>query len=90
MAPEVSSFADFWKRLAEAIDKVDKLAAVDPDPVKQWTTGGVRPAQDDLDKLTFGQMASRAVDDTDRALAEELYKLANYLVEWPASQPIRQ
>jgi hypothetical protein len=101
MAPRITSFADFSKRLTDAIDKIDRLAAVDPDPmigsiqrqlrfVKQWTMGGVRPAQDDLDKLTFGQMASRAVDDTDQALAQELYKLANYLVGWPASQPIRQ
>ena len=43
-----------------------------------------------LDKLTFGQMASRSVDDTDRKLAEELYELADYLVEWPEDEPIRQ
>jgi hypothetical protein len=101
MEPRISSFADFSKRLADAIDKVDKLAAIDPDPmigsiqrqlrfVKQWTTGGVRPAQDDLNKLNFGLMASRAVDDTDQPLAQELYKLASYLVGWPPSQPIRQ
>jgi len=101
MALEITSFADFWKRLANAIDGIDKLAAVDRDPavgsiqrqlrfVQQWTTGGVRPAQDGLDKLTFGQMASRSVDDTDRKLAEELYELADYLVEWPEDEPIRQ
>jgi hypothetical protein len=101
MASRISSFADFSKRLADAIDKVDELAAVDSDPmigsiqrqlrfVKQWTMGGVRPAQDDLNKLNFGLMASRAVDDTDQALAQELYTLASYLVGWSPSQPIRQ
>jgi len=101
MAPRITSFADFWKRLADASDDIDKLTAVDKDPmvgsiqrqlrfVKQWTAGGVRPTQDQLDKLTFGQMASRAVDETDQRLAQELYVLANYLVGWPESQPIRR
>lgn len=101
MAPRIASFADFWKRLADAANGIDKLAAVDKDPmigsiqrqlrfVQQWTAGGVRPTQDQIDKLTFGQMASRSVDDTDQSLAQELYVLANYLVSWPENQPIRQ
>ena len=101
MAQRIASFADFWKRLADAADDIDKLAAVDKDPmvgsiqrqlrfVQQWTAGGIRPTQDQIDKLTFGQMASRSVDDTDQRLAQELYVLANYLVSWPENQPIRQ
>jgi hypothetical protein len=101
MAREIDSFSDFWKRLADAIDKIDRLAAIDRDPmigsiqrqlrfVKQWTTGGIRPAQEDLNKLNFGLMASRSVDDTDQPLAQELYELADYLVEWPANEPIRR
>jgi hypothetical protein len=101
MTREINSFADFWKRLGDAIDDVDALAAIDKDPmvgsiqrqlrfVQQWTTGGARPMQDQLDKLTFGQMASRSVDETDQRLAQELYVLANYLVHWPENQPVRQ
>jgi hypothetical protein len=57
--------------------------------VRQWTQGGTRPAQRDLDKLSFGQMASRAVHDTDARLANELYALSRFLIFWPSTQPVR-
>ena len=100
MPSTIASFTEFWLRLQDAMHDIDKLAQTDPDPmiasisrqlrfVAQWTTGGHRPAQADLDKLTFGQMASRAVDDTDKRLANELYELSSYLIYWPANQPVR-
>lgn len=101
MPSSIASFGEFWLRLKDAQQGIDQLAQRDPDPmflsiqrqlkfVEQWTGGGRRPAQQDLDKLTFGQMASRAVDDVDRHLATELYELASYLIYWPPNQPIRQ
>jgi hypothetical protein len=101
MPSSIPTFAEFSQRLDAAILDVDRLAAIDKDPmigsiqrqlrfVKQWTLGGVRPAQQDLDKLTFGQMASRAVHDTDSRLANELYELSSFLIFWPSTQPVRQ
>lgn len=100
MPSTIPSYSEFATRLADARHKVDQLAAVDPDPmiqsirrqlafVEQWTRGGRRPAQDDLDKLTFGQMASRAVHEVDADLANELYELASYLIFWPPTEPVR-
>jgi hypothetical protein len=100
MPTNIASFTEFWQRLMDAIQRVDQLAAGDPDPmvhsiqrqlrfVAQWTQGGRRPAQQDLDKLSFGIMASRSVHETDPDLANELYKLANYLVFWPPNEPVR-
>jgi hypothetical protein len=100
MPSSITSFAEFSRRLDTAMRDVDLLAAVDADPmigsiqrqlrfVKQWTQGGTRPAQKDLDKLSFGQMASRAVHDTDARLANELYELSSFLIFWPSTQPVR-
>ncbi len=49
-----------------------------------YTEGGGKQivVEELVRKLTFGVMASRAVDDVDRALAEILYSLANYLDRW--------
>lgn len=100
MSTNPASFNEFSQRLDGAIADIDKLAAIDPDPmigsiqrqlrfVRQWTQGGRRPDQRDLDKLTFGQMASRSVHETDARLANELYELAHYLTFWPKSEPVR-
>jgi hypothetical protein len=100
MRSSITYFAEFSQRLDTAMRDVDQLAAVDADPmigsiqrqlrfVKQWTQGGARPAQQDLDKLSFGQMASRAVHDTDARLANELYELSSFLIFWPSTQPFR-
>lgn len=94
MPSNIKSFAEFSLRLGNARQKIDAFAANDPDPmiqsikrqlefVAQWTQGGQRPAQHDLDQLTFGQMASRAVHDADAEFANELYELASYLIFWP-------
>lgn len=100
MPSTIPSYAEFAARLADARRRVDQLAAKDPAPmiqsirrqlafVDRWTQGGRRPAQDDLDKLTFGQMASRAVHEVDADLANELYELSSYLIFWPPTEPVR-
>jgi hypothetical protein len=94
MPSSIKSATEFRVRLIDAMHAIDQLVAKDPDPmigsiqrqlkhVEQWTCGGQRPRQDQIDLLTFGQMASRAVDDTDQHLANELYELASYLIYWP-------
>jgi hypothetical protein len=73
---------------------IDELAAKDSDPmigsiqrqlrfVEEWTREGQRPEQDEIDRLNFGLMASRAVDDTNQDLANQLYELSSYLKFWP-------
>jgi hypothetical protein len=94
MPSTIKSTMEFRVRLIDAMHAVDQLVAKDPDPmigsiqrqlrfVEQWTRGGNRPQQDQIDKLNFGLMASRAVDDTDQKLANELYDLSSYLKFWP-------
>jgi hypothetical protein len=84
---------EFLRRLRDVVRDVDELAQRDADTmivsiarqlrlVEQWTRGSQRPAQADLDTLTFGLMTSRAIEDTDRRLANELYELASYLQYW--------
>jgi hypothetical protein len=100
MPSNTLSFSEFSQRLDAAMRDIDQLAAVDTDPmigsiqrqlrfVKEWTRGGTRPAQQDLDRLTFGLMASRTVHDTDARLANELYSLSSFLIHWPPTQPVR-
>ena len=94
MPSSIKSTTEFRTRLIDAMQRVDELFAKDPDPmigsiqrqlrhVEQWTREGERPRQDQLDLLNFGLMASRAVDDTDRRLAVDLYELKSYLIYWP-------
>jgi hypothetical protein len=100
LAVTTASFGEFWRRLNDAMVDVDRLAATDSDPmigsiqrqlrfVGQWTQGGHRPAQADLDKLTFGLMASRSIHEVDSRLANELYELASYLTFWSPNEPLR-
>lgn len=49
----------------------------------EWTQGGKRPGRDDVRKLSFAAMASKAVDELDPGLAEILYQLSCYLNHWP-------
>lgn len=90
----ISSFADFDAALARARAGVNRLNLENPGDaflqsisrqltvVYDWTRGGKRPADDQLKKLSFGVMASRAVDELDPDLAADLYALANYLDNW--------
>ncbi|MGE5787043.1 MAG: immunity protein Tsi6 family protein [Myxococcales bacterium] len=96
---EIASFGEFHFRLLSAIERMQALRTQYDEPfyasierqlraVQEWTAGGVRPAQENIDKLTFGMMASRSVHDTDSELAKELYGLAEALRCWPPSLPV--
>jgi hypothetical protein len=96
---EIASYGEFELRLIFAIERMRALREKDDEPfyasierqlqaVREWTAGGVRPAQENIDKLTFGMMASRTVHDTDSDLANELYELAESLRRWPTSLPV--
>lgn len=50
--------------------------------VAEWTHNGKKPSDEQVKRLSFGVMASRAVDEIDQGLAQQLYRLANYLDEW--------
>lgn len=91
---EMSNFAEFDTSLAKArglmnrlildnrgdsfLDSISRQLAY----VFEWTRGGKRPTDEQIKKLSFGVMASRAVDEIDPDLAQLLYDLANYLDHW--------
>ena len=92
---ELPGMNEFRAMLAEAIPRMDKLSAENSDDpmlasiqrqlhfVDEWTADGKLPTQEQVKKLSFGVMASRAVDELDRPLAQVLYALANYLDHLP-------
>jgi len=91
----IRNFAEFDSQLAEARVGMNDLLQKYPGDdflesiarqlgfVYDWTRGGKRPAADQLKKLSFGVMASRAVDELNSDLAQTLYRLANFLDNWP-------
>jgi len=95
------NFDEFDSLLDNAIQRMDQLRQEYPnDPmlesiqrqlghVYRWTRAGKRPSEEQIRKLSFGVMASRAIDDLDRPLAHVLYSLANYLDHWPVTEPQR-
>lgn len=92
--PAISSFAEFDTLLAQARAGMNRLILANPGDtflasisrqlafVFEWTRGGKRPSDEQIKKLSFGVMASRAVDELDPELANTLYVLANYLDNW--------
>lgn len=90
----ISSFAEFDAALAHARASMNRLNLANPGDaflesisrqlafVFEWTRGGKRPTDEQIKKLSFGVMASRSVDELDPELAQELYRLANYLDHW--------
>jgi hypothetical protein len=91
---EILNFAEFDAALARARAGINRLNLANPGDaflqsisrqlafVYEWTRGGKRPTDEQIKKLSFGVMASRAVDELDPELAQELYRLANYLDHW--------
>jgi hypothetical protein len=90
----IESFADFDAALAEARGQMNRLVGKYPGDdflesivrqlsfVFEWTRDGRRPTDEEIKKLTFGVMASRAVHELDPDLAELLYALADFLDKW--------
>ncbi len=91
---EIPNFAEFDGALARARAGINRLNLANPGDaflqsisrqlafVFEWTRGGKRPTDEQIKKLSFGVMASRTVDELDPELAQELYRLANYLDHW--------
>jgi hypothetical protein len=91
---EIPNFAEFDAALARARAGINRLNLANPGDVFlqsisrqlafvfEWTRGGKRPTDEQIKKLSFGVMASRAVDELDPELAQELYRLGNYLDHW--------
>jgi Tse6 toxin immunity protein Tsi6 len=91
---EIPNFAEFDAALARARAGINRLNLANPGDaflqsisrqlafVYEWTRGGQRPTDEQIKKLSFGVMASRTVDELDPDLAQELYRLANYLDHW--------
>jgi Tse6 toxin immunity protein Tsi6 len=91
---DIKSFKDFDAALAEARGQMNQLVMANPGDdfldsivrqlaaVFDWTRGGVRPNDEQIKKLSFGVMASRAVHELDPQLAERLYAVADYLDRW--------
>ncbi|UQA62012.1 immunity protein Tsi6 family protein [Polyangium aurulentum] len=94
MPSTISSFAEFDRRLGDAMKGIDALAAQYPEEraiqsiklqleaLHGWTRGGRKPEQVEKDRLNFGLLASRFVDEIDSKLAGELYQLASYVIYW--------
>jgi hypothetical protein len=90
----ITSVSDFGAALAEARGQMNNLAMKYPGDdfldsivrqlafVFEWTNGGHRPTDEQIKKLSFGVMASRAVHELDPNLAELLYALADFLDNW--------
>jgi hypothetical protein len=90
---KVQSVPEFQRRLAAARPRVDAVVQQTPEPalrsiqlqleaLEGWTKGGQPPAQPDKDRLNFGLLASRHLDDLDAPLAQELYALASWVTYW--------
>ena len=90
----MSSFAtdkEFQSSLRDALSKIVGLTQEYPEDafiqsihrqllaVSGWIESGSHPSNEQLGKLSFGVMASRAVDELDPELAHMLYRLANHL-----------
>ncbi|MGB2645373.1 MAG: immunity protein Tsi6 family protein [Candidatus Acidiferrum sp.] len=90
----LTNFNEFDAALAKARAGMNRLNLANPGDaflqsisrqlafVFEWTRGGKRPSDEQIKKLSFGVMASKAVDEIDPELAGELYALANYLDNW--------
>lgn len=90
----LANFDEFDAALAKARAGMNRLNLANPGDaflqsisrqlafVFDWTRGGKRPTDEQIKKLSFGVMASKAVDEIAPELAGELYALANFLDNW--------
>jgi hypothetical protein len=91
----ITSFHEFRERLKITLGKLEQILTRENDPVwgsicrqlqhvQNWTKTGKRPNQEDLDKLSFGVMASYELHNVDRPLATLIYSISDFLVYWPS------
>ena len=90
--PDLRTFEDFDRLLATARAEIARLAAESPDDgaidsvrlqldaLHDWTRGGRCPGQGEKDKLNFGLIASRELDDY--SVAPDLYALSSFVIWW--------
>jgi len=93
----VSTIIDFETTLPTAIERMGELIRRFPgDPMLEsiqrqlncvvvWTQGRRRPSDEQIEKLSFGIMASRAVQELDEECADILHELSYFLHNWPKS-----
>jgi hypothetical protein len=99
MANALASFDDFDAALVRARIEIERMAQAEPDDaaiesvrlqlaaLHEWTRGGRCPAQDEKDRLDFGQIASRELDAY--PVAAELYRLASFVTWWGERRELR-
>jgi len=95
MLKSLNNFAEFETELRSVIADIAKLQRSSPDPVfayveaqlkdlLAWSHGGARPTANQLSSLSFGKVASREIHDVNPALANRLYRLTSFLINWRA------
>jgi hypothetical protein len=89
--PPISSFREFLTALDGAIAGMKSLIEKFPGDaflesilrqitiVREWMQAGKWPNSEERRKLSFGVMASKAVDELDPDLAQLLYRIANFI-----------
>ena len=92
MPSSLKTFEQFDRLLASTREQVDALAKAEPgdgaissvkrqlDDLYGWTRGGRCPSQGQKDRLNFGVIASRELDNYD--VAQSLYELASFVIYW--------
>lgn len=97
MDEKIKSFVEFRDRLASVTERMEQLIKDYPGDsflesilrqlkhVAEWTAEGRAPAKEQIEKLSFGTMASKAVADTDDECARMLYSLSYFLRHWPTA-----
>lgn len=90
---KIQSVPELQRRLAAALPRVQAIAAAEPEralasialqleALAGWVKDGAAPTQEQKDRLNFGLLASRHLDDLDPDLAAELYDIASWVTYW--------
>lgn len=90
---KIQSVPELQRRLAAVIPRVEVVAQATPErairsialqleALARWTEDGEPPTQEQKDRLNFGLLASRHLDDLDPELAAELYDIASWVTYW--------
>jgi hypothetical protein len=98
---EINSRADFHRVLGEATDVVRGFLAQSPnddvmlriqtetEAMKDWTTGGCEPTQDERSSIDIGLVAVRELDGAPgvgQDFLEKLHIMNSYIEDWPTDE----
>jgi len=98
----ITNFDDFKDKLITAKEKVSALSTAFSDDnmlksiymqlcfLDEWVKHGASPLEEKLEKMNFGLLASKVVDQEDSELASQIYLLANYVDDIVESREQRQ